>query len=79
MEPLKKMCPKCEGEMLQGHTLDATYGGVLVGRWVEGAPKKSFWGGLAMRNPYAFLPIAAFRCEGCGFLEFYAGAEFAPK
>jgi hypothetical protein len=64
--------------MDQGFTLDLTYGSQAVSQWVEGAPEKSFW--TATKAPKdKRIPIATFRCEGCGFLESYARPEFAAK
>jgi hypothetical protein len=42
-----------------------------VTHWVEGAPEKSFWQGLAT-SKRRVLPIATWRCERCGYLESYA-------
>src|SRR5262245_48313146 len=37
-------CPKCNGAMVQGFTVDFHAGGKrLVTNWVEGPPEKSFW------------------------------------
>jgi hypothetical protein len=37
-------CPKCNGEMVQGFIFGYHAGGKrLVNKWVEGAPKKSWW------------------------------------
>lgn len=71
-------CPKCQEQMVQGFVLDHTYGGVDLGAWIEGPPKWSFWSGIQFRG-HTKIPIAAFRCQGCGFLEFYAREEFAAK
>jgi hypothetical protein len=64
-------CPKCEGKMEEGYIPDATYGGLLTPSWVEGAPEKSTWRRLKTKGKRQ-LPVAAFRCTACGFLEFYA-------
>lgn len=71
----KKVCSKCSGELVQGFIPDSTYGANLIGRWHAGAPKKSFWSGTNV--PGGGLPIGAFRCDQCGFLEFYADKEYA--
>ena len=68
-------CPKCSGLMEQGFVLDNTHGGALVSQWARGAPLKSFW--LGTKQPDAQLPIGAFRCSSCGYLEAYARQEFA--
>jgi hypothetical protein len=72
-------CPKCHGQMELGFLLDYTHGGVLVSPWVRGAPKKSFWGGLKTGLRSDSIPVGAFRCQACGFLELYARNEFAAK
>jgi hypothetical protein len=46
--------------------------------WQLGPAKKSFWGGLKISSRAALLPMAAFRCQTCGYVEFYAREEFAP-
>src|SRR6267154_823148 len=71
-------CQKCEGNMVQGFVPDRTYGGILVEGWYRGQPKKSFWRHTkAPRNQS--VPIGAFRCQGCGYLEFYADPKFAAQ
>ena len=71
-------CPKCKGEMAQGFVPDYSYGAVLVGRWHAGQPKKSFWTRTKARLDEG-IPIGAFRCQRCGFLEFYSDANFAAQ
>lgn len=71
-------CSKCDGEMVRGFSPDLTYGGVLVARWFEGVPEKSFWTGTKTRSE-AGTPIAAFRCSKCGYLEFFADDRFTPE
>lgn len=44
--------------------------------WHEGAPKASFWKGTQASLSRG-IPIGAFRCNRCGFLELYADKEFA--
>jgi hypothetical protein len=70
-------CWKCDGEMTQGFVVDKTHGGVAVGEWGPGAPTTSFWTGT--KRPAESLPIGAFRCSSCGYLEFYAGEEFGRQ
>lgn len=74
----KKKCPKCGGEMVQGFVPDHSYGANLVARWLEGPPKKSFWNGTKAPMSEG-LPIGAFCCQKCGYLEFYADTQFASK
>lgn len=68
-------CPKCNGRMVQGYVLDNTHGAHDVSQWAEGEPVKSLWVGTKLPKQ-AMLPIGAYRCEYCGFLEFYARHEF---
>lgn len=70
-------CCKCDGQLVQGFVVDHTYGGLAAGEWGPGAPIPSFWTGT--KRPAETLPIGAFRCSSCGFLEFYAGQEFGRQ
>ena len=67
------ICPKCAHEMELGFVLDKGYGGdyVLPPEWAEGAPVKSIWTGVKMKDKQR-LPIATYRCRSCGYLESYA-------
>lgn len=71
-------CPKCNGHMVQGFVLDNTYGSHDVSQWAQGAPVKSLWVGTKLPQ-HEMVPIGAYRCEACGFLEFYARSEFAAQ
>jgi hypothetical protein len=62
--------------MEQGFVSDNNYGHGFVNHWVPGAPRKSFWFGLALPKAPQ-IPIGTFRCTACGFLECYARQEFA--
>jgi predicted nucleic-acid-binding Zn-ribbon protein len=71
------ICPKCEGAMVQGFVPDFhQHSANRVGGWHEGPPKKSFWTGTKVERSEG-IPIGAFRCNRCGFLELYANKEFA--
>jgi len=71
-------CPKCNGDMAQGFIPDFSYGTCHVGSWHEGQPKKSVWTGT--KAPVSGgIPIGAFRCKGCGYLEFYSNECFASE
>ena len=73
-----QQCSKCGSGMEQGFVLDNTYGARVVSQWAPGAPLKSFWSGTKL--PYEdLIPIGAYRCSSCGYLEFYARQEFAAK
>ena len=70
-------CPKCEEAMVQGFIPDFFHHSASgVGGWHEGAPKASFWTGTKASLSEG-MPVGAFRCNRCGFLELYAGKEFA--
>jgi hypothetical protein len=83
MQP--KVCPKCEGEMVQGFVADYAYGQIRVSSWVEGPPVYSFWSGIKLKSFWSGakvreqIPIGTFRCAVCGYLESYAQAEFGWK
>ena len=71
-------CPKCSKPMEQGFVPDFSYGSILVGSWHAGLPKKSFF----RRTNVSFkdgIPIGAFRCSNCGFVELYADQRSAAK
>ena len=72
-------CPKCGGAMERGFVLDNTYGSQLVSQWAPGIPEASFWTGTKSIDEEKLIPLGAFRCADCGFLEFYARSEFAPQ
>jgi hypothetical protein len=78
MSAKPQLCPKCQGEMVQGFVADFTHGWVLVSTWVEGPPEKSFWSGTKAPKEKC-LPIGTFRCAACGYLESYAQAEFRQR
>ena len=63
---------KCRGGMEQGYVLDrGDYDARRVARWIEGAPERSFWMGLSLKNRRQ-LETATYRCTNCGYLEAYA-------
>ena len=65
-------CLRCRGPMEQGFIMDKGHYSVPdVARWVEGEPRKSFWRGLDTRDR-AVRPLESWRCERCGYVEFYA-------
>jgi predicted Zn-ribbon and HTH transcriptional regulator len=65
-------CPKCKGEMKSGFLMEMAHHNVLRPvEWMEGAPVKSFWGGLKTKGRDRF-PVLTHRCRECGFLESYA-------
>jgi hypothetical protein len=73
-----KECPKCRGWLVRGFVPDHSHGVNYVGSWHEGSPKKSFW--MRVKAPVSEgLPIGAYRCSTCGYLEFYAGGEYGAS
>ena len=76
---MAKQCLKCSKSMSQGFIPDYTYGGQAVGSWYAGAPEKSFWLGTKVAPQGGGIPIGAYRCIGCGYLELYADESFASK
>jgi hypothetical protein len=70
--------------MVHGFTIDTDGASRKVGTWVEGEPEKTIIGRF-LRLPFIkvpkdkCVPMGAFRCSACGFLEFYARPEFAAK
>jgi hypothetical protein len=67
----QRVCPKCEGNMVEGFVGDHSHGNLLVARWMAGKPRPGiFWEvdptGVETRK------VATFRCVGCGYLESYA-------
>jgi hypothetical protein len=71
-------CPKCAGKMVQGFVPDYSDASIFVSSWHEGKPRKSFWT-VAKAPRIDGVSIGAFRCEKCGYLEFYADAKFAAQ
>lgn len=68
-------CPKCDCGMVRGFIPEVIVGETQVTTWSEGAPEWAFWGGAkgSGANP---IPIGAYRCSECGYLELYARPEF---
>ncbi len=77
MEDNQPTCPKCSGVMEQGWIKDAMPM-MDVAHWHRGAPQRGLLGGVKSLAGISF-PIAAFRCQECGFLEQYARREHEPK
>jgi hypothetical protein len=60
-------CPKCKQPMQEGYLREET----RQSRWYEGPPKR--WLGMTMVGwATKQLPITAYRCPSCGYLESYA-------
>jgi hypothetical protein len=74
----KMLCPKCKGEVVQGFVADYSMAAALVTSWHAGQPKKKLVGHTKAPRAEG-VPIGAFRCQECGFLEFYADSKFAAQ
>jgi hypothetical protein len=74
--PGKVFCSKCNKPMELGFIPDSQEGGYRLINWIEGKPT-----GTEESVKYTLeksVPIGAYRCVGCGYLEFYARPEFVP-
>jgi hypothetical protein len=66
------ICPDCQRRMEGGYLLDRAHATHEVGTWVEGAPEKSFWGGIKNKKNVRQLTVYAWRCPGCKQVRLYA-------
>lgn len=66
-------CPKCGGGMEVGWLADNAYHSWRFLTWCRGAPELSPLG--AVKAPADPLPVLAYRCRACGFLEMYATGD----
>jgi hypothetical protein len=66
-------CPKCGGPMELGFIADHTYAATFQSMWSAGEPRKSFWGGIKLKE---MLTVDTYRCTDCGYLESYAVHKF---
>lgn len=71
-------CPNCNGEMVQGFVADYSMAAALVASWHAGPPRKKLVGHTKAPRDEG-VPIGAYRCQKCGFLEFYADPGFAAQ
>ena len=67
---MSKSCAKCGGRMEQGFVPEAKDHSTKVEMWVEGAPRKKWWG-LSYKGSKR-LEIETWRCGRCAYLESYA-------
>jgi predicted nucleic-acid-binding Zn-ribbon protein len=74
----QQQCPKCNGRMEQGFILDKGLNAQYISRWAAGQPENSFFTVTKVSESQA-IPIGAFRCSSCGYLESYARYEFSPR
>ena len=61
--------------MTRGFVVDHNMGAATVGLWVEGEPVHTVWGGGVRAPREHSIPVATFRCVGCGFLLCTAGVR----
>lgn len=65
-------CPKCNSLLARGHIPDVAHGAVLESSWAPGdAQSRKFLGGIKYQRD-ELIPLVAFRCPSCGFVELYA-------
>jgi hypothetical protein len=69
------ICPRCGGAMAVGYVVfpsqRETFEAVPAsGAWFAGQPPAATWSALLKEVEH--YPLRAYRCEGCGRLEFYA-------
>jgi predicted nucleic-acid-binding Zn-ribbon protein len=72
------VCPKCKNKMIHGFVPTYFHNNLEITNWCEGIPKKSFLGGVDSQSDVN-IPIGAFRCKNCGYLELYAKQEYTAK
>jgi hypothetical protein len=68
------VCPKCQGAMVRGFIPDYSYNAIFFATWCEGLPRRS-WFRKIKAPKIKCVPIGAFRCASCGYLEAYARDE----
>ena len=72
-------CPKCQNKMDEGFIHDYTGGSDFQLAWVPGTPQ------IKQRKVYQLyyvdrtkaIPITAYKCSNCGYLESYADTNEA--
>ena len=65
-----KLCPECNGNMVEGAIVEYRRNSVAPEEWVEGEPRASRWTG-GLKNEERF-EVSTYRCDRCGFLKMYA-------
>jgi DNA-directed RNA polymerase subunit RPC12/RpoP len=72
MTDSRPRCPKCQKPMDRGHVPDLAHGQILQSNWAPGEPeRRRFFGGIKY-NARELIPLSAYRCPSCGYVEFYA-------
>lgn len=73
MIPRAHDCPKCQKAMEPGHIPDVGYGVIVQSSWSAGSPEhRRYLGGIKYRKKEQ-IPLAAYRCPRCGYVELFAG------
>lgn len=67
-------CPDCDVRMEGGFILDRTDSGSKPTTWVEGAPDKTFWGTMKVKDRRQ-MTVYAWRCPTCALLRMYAAPD----
>jgi hypothetical protein len=71
MGDVHRVCPKCQSAMERGYLPDIAHGMVMRASWNPGEPEvRRFIGGIKWK-PKESLPVTAYRCVKCGFVELY--------
>lgn len=72
METTTIACIRCKGVMHEGFLVDSGMASLGVANWYAGPPKmRSFGRGLELIDKQ-LKRVAAYRCDRCSYLEFYA-------
>jgi DNA-directed RNA polymerase subunit RPC12/RpoP len=65
-------CPKCQKTMEEGHVPDLGRNYATRSVWSHGlAEPRRFFGGIKFSSKEQ-IPLSAYRCPGCGYVELYA-------
>jgi hypothetical protein len=65
-------CPKCDKPMDPGHVPDVAHCQVLRSCWAPREPEvRRYLGGIKYRAK-ELIPLSAYRCPDCGYVELYA-------
>jgi predicted RNA-binding Zn-ribbon protein involved in translation (DUF1610 family) len=65
-------CPKCQKTMEEGHIPDVGRNRATQTAWSHGrAERQRFFGGIKFK-PKEQIPLTAYRCPSCGYVELYA-------
>jgi predicted nucleic-acid-binding Zn-ribbon protein len=65
-------CPKCQKTMEVGHLPDIGRNFATRSAWSRGvAERRRFFGGIKFKSKEQ-IPLTAYRCPSCGYVELYA-------